>query len=371
MSSKIAQKIKDIEDEIGRMQIHKHSEHHYGMLKARLANLRQKQITEALRSQSSGGEGWEVQKAGSARVVMCGVPSAGKSSLLSKLTKTTSEVNARTFTTLTAIPGALEINGTRIQLVDVPGITEKASENSGKGKRVISLTRTADLVLFVLEASKAAEQKRILIHELGQMGIRINEQRPNVAVKRNNGNGLRVSITVDQTHGVDDKFIYNTLKLNDMLNADVIISEDITHDQFIDCLYNNRVYIPAIFAINKCDLVSIEAVDALARQPNTIPISVINNLGLDYLADAIYDRLNIVRIYTKKPQLLPDLRLTEAVILKGDKNTVRDLTSSLHKELLDKTAGALVWGTSVKFPSQMCSMNHRLNDGDVVQLVMK
>ena len=70
-----------------------------------------------------------------------GFPSVGKSTFLSKITKTKSEVAAYSFTTLTAIPGVLEYGGAEIQVLDLPGIIEGASEGKGRGRQVISAAK--------------------------------------------------------------------------------------------------------------------------------------------------------------------------------------------------------------------------------------
>ena len=76
-----------------------------------------------------------------------GFPSVGKSTFLSKITKTKSEVAAYSFTTLTAIPGVLEYGGAEIQVLDLPGIIEGASEGKGRGRQVISAAKVGRVFL--------------------------------------------------------------------------------------------------------------------------------------------------------------------------------------------------------------------------------
>lgn len=70
-----------------------------------------------------------------------GFPSVGKSTFLSKITKTKSETADYSFTTLTAIPGVLEYGGAEIQILDLPGIIEGAAEGKGRGRQVISAAK--------------------------------------------------------------------------------------------------------------------------------------------------------------------------------------------------------------------------------------
>ena len=83
-----------------------------------------------------GGEGFDVAKVGDARVALIGFPSVGKSTLLSKLTGTDSTAAAYEFTTLTCIPGNVYLNGTKVQLLDLPGIIEGAAHGKGRGRQV-------------------------------------------------------------------------------------------------------------------------------------------------------------------------------------------------------------------------------------------
>ncbi len=61
--------------------------------------------------------------------------SVGKSTLLTLLTGTQSEAAAYEFTTLTCIPGIIHYNDAKIQLLDLPGIIEGASEGKGRGRQ--------------------------------------------------------------------------------------------------------------------------------------------------------------------------------------------------------------------------------------------
>ena len=60
----------------------------------------------------------------------------GKSTLLTMLTGTHSEAASYEFTTLTCIPGIIHYNDAKIQLLDLPGIIEGASEGKGRGRQV-------------------------------------------------------------------------------------------------------------------------------------------------------------------------------------------------------------------------------------------
>lgn len=81
---------------------------------------------------------------------------------------------AYSFTTLTAIPGVLEYGGAEIQILDLPGIIEGASEGKGRGRQVISAAKTSDLILMILDATKKHEQRELLEAELYAVGIRLN-----------------------------------------------------------------------------------------------------------------------------------------------------------------------------------------------------
>ena len=126
--------------------------------------------------------------------------------MLSKLTKTVSEVSAVEFTTLTAIPGNLMYKGARIQLLDTPGIIEGASQGKGKGRQVVATARTADLLVIMLDPTREVAQKKILEHELDAVGIRINTSPPDITITKKKTGGLSFNSTVPLTY-IDSEMV--------------------------------------------------------------------------------------------------------------------------------------------------------------------
>ena len=172
----LPEKIKKIEDDIHRTQVNKKTEHHIGLLRAKLSRLRSEQ--EEQQSRRVGSKiGYDVRKSGDATVVLIGLPSVGKSTLLNRLTNAKSKVAPYQFTTLEVVPGVMEFNGARIQLLDLPGIIRGASDGKGLGKRVLAVARSADLVLFIVDVFQP-EARGILEEELRSTGIRVDEKPP-------------------------------------------------------------------------------------------------------------------------------------------------------------------------------------------------
>lgn len=97
---------------------------------------------------------------------MIGFPSVGKSTLLTKITGQFSKIAAYEFTTLTCIPGVLKYKGAKIQLLDLPGIIEGAKDGKGRGKQVIAVARTCNLIIIVLDATRPMHHKKVIEHEL-------------------------------------------------------------------------------------------------------------------------------------------------------------------------------------------------------------
>jgi len=361
---------KAIEDEIAKTQKNKKTEYHLGKLKGKLAQIKTEILEAAARSAGpAGGDGFDVRRSGDVRCVLVGFPSVGKSSFLNKVTKTESATASYEFTTLTCIPGVLEYNGTEIQVLDVPGIIEGAAEGKGRGRQVISTARTADLIIMMMDASKGDVQRRKLTKELESVNMRLNQEPPRIYFKKKPGcsmNNISYSCTCGTlTKGLSEKLVKDLLKEYKIHNAEVIIREDCTVDEFIDVIEANRRYIPCLYLYNKIDTVPIEEVDRLARLPHSAVVSVHHELGIPELKEAIWEHLNLVRIFTKKKGSSPDF-VKPFIMRTGC--TVEDVCRRIHKDMPAKFKYGFVWGTSAKHDPQRVGPKHVLEDEDVLQI---
>ncbi len=97
-----------------------------------------------------------------------GLPNAGKSSLLRRITNANPEVAAYAFTTKIPNLGVLRLGGTDIVLADIPGIIEGASEGAGMGIKFLKhISRTRALIFMVdLSDEKFLEAFDILLKEI-------------------------------------------------------------------------------------------------------------------------------------------------------------------------------------------------------------
>lgn len=249
----------------------------------------------------------------------------------------------------------------------MPGIIEGAAQGKGRGRQVVAVCKTADLILMMLDATKGDYQKRLLENEIESVGLRLNKKKPDIYFKKKTGGGMKINATVKMTH-LTEKLIQSVLQDYKIYNAEVLVREDCTVDEFIDVILGNRKYVPCLYCYNKIDAISLERVEELASRPHSTVISVEYKLGLDMLIDQIWDMLEMLRIYTKKRGEFPDL--SGGVVVRHGA-TIEHVCHAIHRNLVKDFKYALVWGRSAKHQPQKVGITHSLNDEDVVQILKK
>jgi small GTP-binding protein len=359
----IEEKIREIEEEIRRTPYNKATAHHIGKLKAKLSRLREEAVSRTARK----GKGFHVKKSGDVTIVLVGFPSVGKSTLLNLITNAQARVGEYQFTTLDVIPAIMEYKGARIQVLDIPGIIPGASKGRGRGRDVLSVARNADLIVMIIDVLDP-QQRRIILEELRNVGIRPDEKPPDIKVRRKKRGGIQVSATIQATH-LNERIIRSILNEYGIHNAGVILRDDATIDQFIDVIEGNRVYIPTLTVFNKIDLVDDEYTRGLQDDvPGSIFISAKENINIREVKEKIFEKLNLIRVYLKPQHGEPDY--DEPLIIRRGSG-VRDVCGKLHRDFIKKFRYARVWGNSVKFQGQKVGMDHTLEDGDLITIITR
>lgn len=341
----IEDRIAKIEKEIRETPYHKGTEHHIGKLRARISRLETELIEKQIKK--GGGVPFAIGKQGNGTVVLIGFPSVGKSTLLNSLTSARSRVAPFAFTTLTVIPGMMEYKGANIQILDLPGLVGGAAKGKGKGREILSVARTADLLLLMIEAGKE-EQLGVIKSELYQAGVRINQNLPQVLIKKKLRGGIRSNSALATVIAQEFRIV----------NAEIQVKEDLRIEELIDAFSGNRAYVPALAVVNKIDEFS------QARQtPGFFYISSLTGSGVNNLREAIWNELGLIRIYLKPPGDEPD-RKSPLILKKGQ--TVKAAIEKISNEIVVKEAK--VWGKSAKFEGQTVSLSHQLLDEDILSL---
>ena len=279
------------------------------------ADLRRKlsSFKEAATQQKMSGahaDIFHVPRTGAGQVVLLGLPNAGKSSLLATLTNAKVVVADFPFATHAPVPGMVRYQDVQIQLVDMPPIT---ADYSAPGQ--VGTYRNCDIIAVVIDLSQDIEEQcLVLLDFLESRKLLLDEKTPAA-----DGQG-------------------------------------------------NVVGKKAVCFCTKADLAPQEAFE-FARKSFDKPIEFLQVStqtaeGLDKLAELLFRKLNIIRIYAKPPGKPADMEVPFTLPVGA---TIQDLATTIHRELAEKLKSARMWGTDV-YPGQSVHLTHVLHDKDTVEL---
>jgi len=304
-----AEKIETLEELLGTIPKHKGTDKLRADFRRKLSKL--KSETQTQKSKSKRDSTYHIGKEGAGQIVIIGPTNVGKSALISALTNATPEISEVPYTTWNPTPGMMAMENVQIQLIDTPPLDREYIE-----AELMDLIRRADLVLLVID---------LQADPIFQ---------------------LKDTITILREHNL----------------APLQHQELYTEEQ-------GMAFTPLMVLVNKFDDPDSDVIyelfqELLEGEWPLLPISATTGRNLDQLKRAIFEKLDIIRIYSKAPGKEPDLE-TPFILKQG--STVEEFARKVHKDFYINLKSARVWGSSL-FDGQMVGRDHVLHDGDVVEL---
>jgi ribosome-interacting GTPase 1 len=302
------EKISCIEELVRIVPKHKGTDKLRAGLRKRLSKL--KTTAQAKKGTGKRESAFRIDKEGAGQVVLVGPANVGKSALVSALTNATPEIADFPHTTWKPTPGMMPMENIQIQLVDTPPLNRDFME-----PELLDLIRRSDYILLV------------------------------------------VDLHTDPVHQLEDSV--------------AILDEHRIMPDHLKELYSEQrgLFIPFLVLTNKFDDENFDEnfeifCELLENDWPSIPVSATTGRNLEQFKRMLFERLEIIRVYSKAPGKEPEF--DEPFILKkGD--TVENFAGKVHQDFARKLKTARLWGTAV-YDGQFVQRDHVLSDSDIVEL---
>jgi len=300
------EKIAALQEMLAIMPRHKGTDKLHAALRRKIARFSQEAERKYATARSTG---FYISREGAGQVMLVGPANAGKSQLLAAVTEAIPEIAEYPFTTKTPIPGMMKFEDIQIQLVDTPPIGHKEV-------RVLlaNSLRNADLIAIVIDLSREPTSQV----EAALQGLRDARIEP---------------LTDGGTQATPGSYPRKMLIVG---NKNELAGSN-----------------------ENWERLSLQ----YARLFPLVSISAREGGGLEEFKRAVYQALNIIRVYTKTPGSKADL--TDPMIVEKG-STLEEAAESLHKDFYQNLKYAVVWGSG-KYDGQRASKEHVLQDGDIVE----
>ncbi len=253
----------------------------------------------------------QIESQGVGQVVLSGMPNTGKSALLDILTNANPNVADFPFSTYGPTIGMMDYEDVQIQLIDTPPLSEEHVENW-----VFNLIRKVDLVTLLVDGSV-------------------------------------------------DEPLKQYAKSLDLLADEGIYLFPPEADFKIDEI--GRTNRRGLAVLTKDDEPTAEGVCGRLEQEADLPVAPVSILEEDTLkefAKLVFESLEKIRVYTKKPGEEPDLH--EPYLLDRG-STVIEAVRSIHRDLVKELDYVRIWGSG-RFDGQEVAQDHVLEDGDIIEI---
>ncbi len=292
---------------------HKGTDKLQAELKAKISKAKH-EVEHHKKTGKKGHHGPQIQRQGAGRASIIGGPNAGKSQLLAKLTRATPEVAPYPFTTREPQPGMMPWEDVHVQLIDTPPITADVFDPN-----ILGLIRGSDLVLLMVDVGNddGIEALPPVLERLNQTKTRLGKE----------------------TH-LDEEDIGLSYTRTFLVQSKIDLPA-----------YEDRITLLKEF----CPL-----------DFRAFSISAEHGMGLEELRNAVYESLDVVRVYTKLPTK-KEADFDRPFTLKRG-GTLHDVAELVHRDLATTFKYARVWSTSLVAPGTQMKGDYVVHDKDVVEI---
>ena len=289
---------------------HKGTEHMRADLKKKVSKLKADMQSGSKKGGGKQVDIFHIPLGGAGQVVLIGTPNSGKSSIVGAMSNAKVNIADFEFSTQSPVPGMINFEDVHIEVVDMPPVS---ADYTPAG--MVNAYRNCDIIGIVIDLStNCLEQMELCLAYLEEHKLLADEQTDS---QDQSGNRLG-------------------------------------RDAFVICTKADKVSDGTLETFK----------ELIQRKFDYVQISAETGDGLDELSKFLFDRLKVVRVYTKKPGHDADMKDPFA-LKQGD--TVMDLANAVHRELAEKLKSAKIWGTGV-YDGQSVPREHILHDKDVVEL---
>ena len=309
-----------IEEELECLQVmlqeipkHKGTDHLQAQIKAKIAKAKREIQTEKKAGKKS--RGIRIPRQGAGTAIFLGGPNAGKSQLLASLTRAAPEIAPYPFTTHAPIPGMMPWEDVTVQLIDTPPITADYMESFMHG-----LVRSADLALLLVDlgSDSGVEQCQEVLDRLSQTKTRL-------------------------------------------ASTSCLSEEDVGLSYTRTFLVPNKIDLPD--ARPRLELLH----ELVPLDFSEYVVSAQERIGLEELRAAIYEAMDVVRVYSKLPTSKQADLDRPFTLRRG--STLLEMAGQVHKDYLEDLKFARVWGAAVH-DGTVVKGDYLLHDKDIVELHM-
>ena len=303
------EKIELVEEMLSIVPKHKGTDHLRADLRRRLSKL--KSQPQSKKGSGKRDSAFHLDREGAGQVPLVGMANVGKSALVAALTRATPEVSAAPYTTWQPTPGMMEYEDVHFQLVDTPSLNRDFVEPA-----LMDLIRRADLITLVID---------LQTYPLEQLEASI--------------------LMLEQHHVVPRRWQgrYDSEQRMAYMPVQVLVNKH--DDERTDSDWE---------VIN----------ELLGQEWPLLPVSAATGRGREHLGQVLFDRLEVMRIYSKPPGREPDLSSPYVMHKEG---TLEEFAVGVHKDFYERLKSARVWGSGL-YDGQMVGRDHVLHDGDIVEL---